>query len=246
MMGKPTVFISSTSIDLPAHRRQVSEACGRIGFEPVHMAEWPAQDADAETVCLRKVDGAGLFLGVYTFLYGWVPPGHQVSITELEYDRAVDKGKPRLPFFMDENFELPARLIERGEGGAKLDAFKLRVGSEPVGFFTTPNDLRGLVIHALSEREKPEVTPREPLQSATPTAPELYIAHLYALILPAQIERVAGNTRAATEAATRAYELAWCDQTGIATLRPGRPRSHAGGGDRPAGYRLNTAIAVRA
>jgi len=96
MIDKPTVFISSTAIDLPEHRQQVSEACRRIGYEPVGMEEWPAQDADAETLCPREVDGADLFIGVYGFRYGWVPPGHQISITELEYDRAVDKGKPRL------------------------------------------------------------------------------------------------------------------------------------------------------
>ena len=151
---RPSIFLSSTVIDLPEHRRQAAEACRRMGFEVVGMEEWPAQDADAETVCLSKVDEADLFIGIYAFRYGWIPDGHEVSITELEYERAKAKGKPRLLFFMDENFELPARLIERGEGGAKLDAFKQRVGSERVGnFFTTDNDLRGLIMQALAERE---------------------------------------------------------------------------------------------
>jgi len=91
--GQKTVFTSSTAIDLPEHRKQVIEACLRMGYFPVGMEHWPAQDADAETVCLREVDRADVFVGIYAFRYGWVPPAHKVSITELEYQRAVVKSK---------------------------------------------------------------------------------------------------------------------------------------------------------
>jgi len=90
MTEKPTVFISSTSIGLPEHRQQVTEACRRMGYNPVGMETWPAQDADAETVCLREVDRSDLFIGIYAFRYGWVTLGDQISITELEYDRTVE------------------------------------------------------------------------------------------------------------------------------------------------------------
>ena len=104
---KPTVFISSTAIDLPEHREQATEACLRMGYFPDGMEHWPAQDADAETVCLEKVDAAKLFIGIYAFRYGWVPDGLDVSITELEYRRAKERGIPRLLFFMDENYPPP-------------------------------------------------------------------------------------------------------------------------------------------
>ena len=180
---KPTIFLSSTTIDLPDHRHQAAEACRRMGFDVVGMEDWPAQDADAETLCLSKVDEADLFIGIYAFRYGWVPPGHEVSITELEYERAKGQGKPRLLFFMDENHPLPAKLIERGDGGAKLEAFKKRVGSERVGnFFSTPNDLRGLIIHALSQREE-TAEAREAFPTvAIPKAPAPYIVHPYTLM----------------------------------------------------------------
>ena len=166
---KRSIFLSSTAIDLPEHRRQAAEACRRLGYEVVGMEEWPAQDADAETTCLNKVDQADLFIGIYAFRYGWQPPGYEVSITELEYERAKEREKPRLLFFMGEDHPLPARLIERGEGGAKLEAFKQRVGGERVGnFFTTENDLRGLIIHALSEREETRETAPPAAEAATP------------------------------------------------------------------------------
>jgi hypothetical protein len=59
--GQKRAFISSTSIDLPDHRKQVTEACLRMGYYPVGMEHWPAEDADAETVCLREVERANLF-----------------------------------------------------------------------------------------------------------------------------------------------------------------------------------------
>lgn len=194
-MPQLKVFISSTSIDLPEHRKQVTEACLRMDYRPVGMEQWPAEDADADTVCLREVDDADLFIGVYAFRYGWIPPGQSVSISELEYQRAVDKNKPRLLFFMDENFPLPPRLVERGEGGAKLEAFKKRVGSERVGgFFTTEKDLRGLVMQALEQHTKTQPAAEETRQAASPipAAPAPYIAHPYVLM---QSRRLVGRRK---------------------------------------------------
>ncbi len=191
--GQKRAFISSTSIDLPEHRKQVIEACLRMGYHPVGMEHWPAQDADAETVCLRAVDRADLFIGVYAFRYGWVPPGHAVSITELEYQRAVDKKKPRLLFFMDEDYPLPPRLVEKGEGGKKLEAFKKRVGTERVGsFFTTENDLRGLVVQALAAHRETVPPERERAGSPIPAIPQPYVAHPYTLL---QSRRLVGRDR---------------------------------------------------
>lgn len=123
-----STLISSASMVSPEHRKQVSEACLRMGYVPVGMEQWPAEDADAETVRLRDVDRANLFMGIYAFRYGWVPPGHTVPTTELEHRRAVEPNKPRLLFFIDENHTFHPRLMEKGEGGAKLEAFS---GSRP-------------------------------------------------------------------------------------------------------------------
>ncbi|MCB0056021.1 MAG: DUF4062 domain-containing protein, partial [Caldilineaceae bacterium] len=190
--GKRKVFISSTSLDLAEHRRQVTEACLRMDCLPVGMEQWPAQDADAETACLRQVDGCDLFIGIYAFRYGWQPPRHDVSISELEYDRAKANSIPRLLFFADENAPWPPKMVDKGEDGTKLEAFKQRVGGERVGsFFTTPNDLRGLVIHALTERTDPEAAPdNRDFANLIPVAPAPYIAHPYVLM---QSRRLVGR-----------------------------------------------------
>ena len=98
------VFISSTSI----------EACPRIGYRPIGMGHWPAQDADAETVCLREVDEADLFVALYAFRCGWIPNRHHRSITELGYDRAKEKAKPRLLFIHGRELFTPAQAGGKG------------------------------------------------------------------------------------------------------------------------------------
>lgn len=112
----PRAFISSTSIDLPEYRQEVVDTCPTMGYMPLGMRHWPAQDATAEEVCLRKVDGTNVFIGIYAFRYGWIPPGRSVSITWLEYQRAVERKKPRLLFLMDENYTgwAPSK-VETGE-----------------------------------------------------------------------------------------------------------------------------------
>ena len=49
------------------------------------------------------VDEADVYVGVFAYRYGYVPEGHDISITEMEYNRAVELDKPRLIFFMDAN-----------------------------------------------------------------------------------------------------------------------------------------------
>ncbi|MEF8712525.1 MAG: DUF4062 domain-containing protein [Accumulibacter sp.] len=61
----PRAFISSTSIDLPEYRQEVVDTCPTMGYMPLGMRYWPAQDATAEEVCLRKADGTNVFIGIW-------------------------------------------------------------------------------------------------------------------------------------------------------------------------------------
>src|SRR5215471_12469671 len=98
--------ISSTSIDLPEHRRQVIEACQRLDFFPDAMEHLPARDADAIRVSLEMVDKADLYLGIFAWRYGHIPEGYEVSITELEFNRAVERGIPVLVFTIHQEHPL--------------------------------------------------------------------------------------------------------------------------------------------
>ena len=87
-MSRRKVMISSTALDLPDHRDGLRDGCERAGFEPHMMEKLPALDTDAIEASLRMVEEADVYVGVFAWRYGYVPDGHDVSITEMEYNRA--------------------------------------------------------------------------------------------------------------------------------------------------------------
>src|SRR5438477_10922992 len=91
------VMISSTARDLPEHRKEVLDACLRQGMFPMMMEYLPASDAEAISASLKLVDEADIYVGAFARRYGYVPkennPQH-VSITEMEYNRAVNRKIP--------------------------------------------------------------------------------------------------------------------------------------------------------
>ena len=192
------VMISSTARDLPYHREHVMDACLRQGTFPVMMEHLPASDAEAISASMEMVDGADIYIGVYAHRYGHRPEHHDISITEMEYDRAVDRGIPRMVFIMHEDHQLVARDVETGEGAAKLESFKERLKRDNiVGFFKSPEDLRGLVIDSLSQQRTADLAIKDvkgaaekALDSARalhyvsdiPSPPEVYLAHPYTLL----------------------------------------------------------------
>src|ERR1022692_1519196 len=152
MPEQKRVMISSTARDLPEHRDQVKEACLRQGFFPVMMEHLDAIDEDAAAASLRMVDEADVYLAILANRYGYVPKGHDVSITEMEYDRAVSRGLPRLVFLIDKAHKITIEDVELGEGAVKLQTLKQRLQTENiVNFFESPTDLRAHAISSLSK-----------------------------------------------------------------------------------------------
>lgn len=183
-------MISSTTLDLPDHRPGVLDACARQGMFPLMMEHLPALDADAISASLDMVDKADIYLGIFAYRYGYVSKGYDVSITEMEYNRAVERGIPRLIFIMHRDHPLKAADVDTGVGAAKVEALKKRAGAERVvNFFKSPDDLRALVINSLSHYHKPDVTAFHYV-SDIPTPPDAYIAHPYVLL---QTHRLAGR-----------------------------------------------------
>jgi hypothetical protein len=114
------VMISSTAIDLPEHREKVLNACLRQGMFPVMMEHLPAADADAIAESLRMVNEADIYLGIFAFRYGFIPKGYDISVTEMEYNRAVETGITRLIFLMDKDHPVKTTDVETGDGAVKI------------------------------------------------------------------------------------------------------------------------------
>jgi hypothetical protein len=155
------VMVSSTARDLPEHRKEVLDACLRQGMFPKMMEHLPASDAEAISASLKLVDEADIYVGVFAHRYGYVPKENnprQISVTEMEYDRAVERKIPRLIFVIDKTHPLAIDDVEQGEGALKLKAFKERLQTENiVNFFKSPSDLRAHVINGLSQHRQPDL-----------------------------------------------------------------------------------------
>jgi tetratricopeptide (TPR) repeat protein len=186
-------MVSSTARDLPEHRKEVMDACLRQGMFPKMMEHLPASDAEAITTSLKLVDEADIYVGVFAYRYGYVPKENnpqQISITEMEYNRAVERGIPRLIFLMHDDHPVKAADVEKGEDAVKLEALKRRLGVERVvNFFNSPADLRAHVINSLSQLRQPDLTTFHYV-SDIPQPPEAFIAHPYTLL---QTHRLVGR-----------------------------------------------------
>ncbi|HXD34223.1 MAG TPA: DUF4062 domain-containing protein [Pyrinomonadaceae bacterium] len=185
-------MISSTSIDLPAHRQQAIDACLRQDVFPIAMEHLPASDADAIRVSLEMVDKADIYIGVYGWRYGHIPQDHDISITEMELNRAVERGIPILVFLMHDNHPLESRNMVEADATAqlKLEALKKRASTGRGHLeFQSAVELRSHIIQSLSalvpqlkatagETKVPDFHP----PNIIPKPPKPYIAHPYSLL----------------------------------------------------------------
>jgi hypothetical protein len=195
MTQRKIVMISSTARDLPNHRDQVRLACERAGFEPREMIEnLRAENRNAVETSLRMVEEADVYLGILAYRYGTVPTGYEISITEMEFNRAVELGKPWLVFFIHKDHPVVIEDVETGPGATKLKALKTRIGEARVAaFFKSPEDIRSHVVEALVRLAKEFETAEAGDAAASaaaklhrktsiPAPPEPYIAHPYTLL----------------------------------------------------------------
>jgi Domain of unknown function (DUF4062) len=159
---KKIAMVSSTILDLPDHRREVREACLRQDMFPLMMESLPASDADAIRVSLDMVDRADVYIGIFGYRYGHIPRGHKVSITEMEYNRACERGIPRLIFVINENHLVRRADVECGIGEKKLQKLLGRI-DRVWAKFESPADLRAHVIDSLAHLRMSdfEIQPKE-------------------------------------------------------------------------------------
>lgn len=187
-------MISSTVRDLPQHREQVRQGCQRAGFPADHIMEnLSARDSNAVDVSLEMVENADIYIGIFAYCYGYVPDGSTISITEIEYNRASELGKPRLIFLIHKDHPVLIEDIETGDGANKLKTLKERIKKElVVAFFRSPEDLRAHVVEALGALRKSLAAgePDDPKTVAAkfhrrtgiPAPPAPYVAYPYTLL----------------------------------------------------------------
>ena len=123
-MPATSIFISSVQKELAEERRALkafveSDPLLRLFFRVFLFEDLPAADRRAGNVYLREVDRCGIYVGLFGNQYGF-EDGDGVSATEREFDRATEKGKPRLIFVKgaDDKARHPkmAELVRKATG----------------------------------------------------------------------------------------------------------------------------------
>jgi uncharacterized protein DUF4062 len=158
-MERFKVFVSSTSLDLRAERKAVADVLRKSGLPVTTMEDWDALPAEPTTVSLDGVNNCDIFVGIYAFRYGFIPPGSTTSITEQEYEMARREGKRCLCYFKAEATAASApadpSLLEPVTSRNLLTAFKQRVEKELVrAYFTSPDNLAAELAVDISRLER--------------------------------------------------------------------------------------------
>ena len=125
------------------------------------MADFPAADLPPAQLCIDRVRGCEVYVGVLGTRYGSrVRERPEVSYTELEFDTATKAGLARLVFVLDESAAdvgIPVSALVDREFGARQEAFHRRVQDAGlvVGSFANPDMLGRLVERSLRELAEP-------------------------------------------------------------------------------------------
>ena len=106
------IYISSTYKDLKDYRDEVCKVLRKVGHDVIAMEDYVANGKYPPLdKCLADVADSDIYVGIFAWRYGYIPDKgnpQQKSITELEYLKAVEEGKPCLIFLLDEEELLPA------------------------------------------------------------------------------------------------------------------------------------------
>ncbi|MFO1328852.1 MAG: SUMF1/EgtB/PvdO family nonheme iron enzyme [Rubrivivax sp.] len=172
-----TVYLSSTFQDLAVHRDAVYRLLRKAGYEVVAMEDYVACDDRPLHRCVADVRRADVYVGLFAFRYGHVPPREQgnpdgLSITELEFRAAEAASKPRLCFVVKEGTSWNTAFIDAmASGGDASRINRLRehlLTNRLASEFGSPDELAGLVVASVAAHLNRAAAPTlpQPLQPA--------------------------------------------------------------------------------
>jgi tetratricopeptide (TPR) repeat protein len=146
------VYLSSTYADLVEFRRRVDETLRTRRYEVVGMETYAAADERPVDRCLLDARECDFYVGIFAWRYGFIPPGYDRSITELEYQAAREAGRDCLIFLLTEDADWPRNQVERGRGEQQIESLRAELKvRHVVGWFTTPDDLATKVLTAITQ-----------------------------------------------------------------------------------------------
>jgi len=150
-MKKYQIFVSSTYIDLIEERQAAVEAILKSGHIPAGMELFTASNQSQWTIIQKWIDESDIYMLILGGRYGSIEPKSGLSYTELEYNYALEKGKPLFAVVMkdealDKKVKNHGREVFENENPQKLKEFKAKVLTYMTSFFEDNKDIK-LAVH---------------------------------------------------------------------------------------------------
>ena len=159
-MGR--IYISSTYSDLVEHRQQVYDILRKMRYDVIAMEDYLATDRRPLDKCLADVASCDVYVGIFAWRYGYIPPSQERSITELEYRQAGESGLERLIFLLDEDAPWPRKYMDEVTGdeerGQRIKALRQELmTAHLLQFFKSPEKLAGQVAASVAKWAKAQL-----------------------------------------------------------------------------------------
>lgn len=173
------IYISSMYGDLIGYREAAVRALRTLeNVEIRAMEDYVARDERPLDKCLLDVSWCDVYIGIFAHRYGYILPEDNPqgrSVTELEYRQAVEAGKYKMLFLLDEQAAWVPGFSDwytkEGEQGERIRRLRQEIGQEKlVSFFQNPDQLASKVLAAVANHEERRC-PSPLLVEVNPEAP---------------------------------------------------------------------------
>ena len=148
------IYVSSTYLDLQEFREKVLYHLQRLQQAVTAMEYYLADDRRPADKCIADVRACDIYVGVFAWRYGTIPDennANKLSITEMEYQAAREKGIPCLIFLHDGKSLWSPDLVD--DDKTRIKAFRKKVESEQSAqWFKTADELASLVGASLYDK----------------------------------------------------------------------------------------------
>ncbi|SFF11438.1 DnaB-like helicase C-terminal domain-containing protein [Spirosoma endophyticum] len=156
---KLQVFVSSTYLDLIKERQAAVEAILTAGHIPAGMELFSAGDKSQMDVIKRWIDESDVYLLLLAGRYGSIDLESGKSYTQLEYEYALEKGKPFFALVitekhLDEKVKTEGKDVLEPDYPQKLREFKALVKNKLVKFWDDARDIKLAILQTLPEFER--------------------------------------------------------------------------------------------
>ena len=154
------VFVSSTYLDLQRERWEVMQALLELDCIPSGMELFPAADDDQWSYIQRVIDDCDYYVLLLGGRYGSVSSKTGKSYTHMEYDYAIEQGKPVIAFIHENPGSLPTNNSEgTDEGRRQLQEFRTQVQQRLCKKWANLDQLGAVVSRSITQliKQKPAV-----------------------------------------------------------------------------------------